>query len=268
MKKHEKGQGLVEYALILVLVAIVVIIINSVLGPAIANVFDEVLEPLDPPGPGSKDPSASPADIVTSAEQTTLELADVLEIIEVLKEEAVAQEEGLKEGVDFNREAAVEGLEVLIDYADDSNKQALSEALSQLMQDVKDGNGDAVLEAINSVATDLAEAPLEVAIAMSLKMAPRLIDSLAAVSSATVSPDTIAAAQQALEQLDPDHPGKTEAQQHLQVGINIMEERFLAGEMVAEADCAALGTIITLLESAGEEDWAVQFAADSEVCGY
>ncbi len=35
----EKGQGLVEYALILVLVAIVVIAVLMLLGPIIANVF-------------------------------------------------------------------------------------------------------------------------------------------------------------------------------------------------------------------------------------
>ena len=35
----EKGQGLVEYALILVLVAIVVIVILALLGPVIGNVF-------------------------------------------------------------------------------------------------------------------------------------------------------------------------------------------------------------------------------------
>ena len=35
----EQGQGLVEYALILVLVALVVIVILSILGPAIGNVF-------------------------------------------------------------------------------------------------------------------------------------------------------------------------------------------------------------------------------------
>ncbi len=35
----EKGQGLVEYALILVLVAIVVIAVLTLLGPIISNVF-------------------------------------------------------------------------------------------------------------------------------------------------------------------------------------------------------------------------------------
>ncbi len=38
----EKGQGLVEYALILVLVAIVVIAALMVLGPIIGNVFSQV----------------------------------------------------------------------------------------------------------------------------------------------------------------------------------------------------------------------------------
>ena len=39
----EKGQGLVEYALILVLVAIVIIVILAILGPAIGNVFSDVI---------------------------------------------------------------------------------------------------------------------------------------------------------------------------------------------------------------------------------
>ena len=39
----EKGQGLVEYALILVLVAIVVIVVLSLLGPAIGDIFSNIL---------------------------------------------------------------------------------------------------------------------------------------------------------------------------------------------------------------------------------
>ena len=39
---REKGQGLVEYALILVLVSIVVIAALMVLGPIIGNVFSKV----------------------------------------------------------------------------------------------------------------------------------------------------------------------------------------------------------------------------------
>ena len=39
---QEQGQGLVEYALILVLVAIVVIAALMILGPVIGNVFSKV----------------------------------------------------------------------------------------------------------------------------------------------------------------------------------------------------------------------------------
>jgi pilus assembly protein Flp/PilA len=39
----ERGQGLVEYALILVLVAVVVIVILALLGPAIGNVFSNIV---------------------------------------------------------------------------------------------------------------------------------------------------------------------------------------------------------------------------------
>ena len=43
---REDGQGLVEYALILVLVAVVVILILSILGPTVGNVFSDIVEGL------------------------------------------------------------------------------------------------------------------------------------------------------------------------------------------------------------------------------
>lgn len=42
-KLSEKAQGLVEYALILVLVAVVVIVIMALLGPAIGQIFSNVV---------------------------------------------------------------------------------------------------------------------------------------------------------------------------------------------------------------------------------
>jgi pilus assembly protein Flp/PilA len=54
-KKGQKGQGLVEYALILVLVAIVVIAALMILGPIIGNVFSKVnssLSGIGGPPPG------------------------------------------------------------------------------------------------------------------------------------------------------------------------------------------------------------------------
>ncbi len=43
---REEGQGLVEYALILVLVAIVVIAILLLLGPVVGNVFSNIVSNL------------------------------------------------------------------------------------------------------------------------------------------------------------------------------------------------------------------------------
>lgn len=40
---RQEGQGLVEYALILVLVALIVIVILAVLGPAIGNTFSQIV---------------------------------------------------------------------------------------------------------------------------------------------------------------------------------------------------------------------------------
>ena len=40
---REEGQGLVEYARILVLVAVVVIVILALLGPAIGNIFSNLI---------------------------------------------------------------------------------------------------------------------------------------------------------------------------------------------------------------------------------
>jgi pilus assembly protein Flp/PilA len=44
--RNQEGQGLVEYALVLVLVAIVVIAILALLGPQIGNVFSRITDAL------------------------------------------------------------------------------------------------------------------------------------------------------------------------------------------------------------------------------
>ncbi len=58
-KYAESGQGLIEYALILVLVAVVVIAILLLLGPTVGNVFSNVVRNLERtgimPGSGSTD---------------------------------------------------------------------------------------------------------------------------------------------------------------------------------------------------------------------
>ena len=48
--KHEKGQGLVEYAIIVALVAVVVIGVMRIVGPKIGNTFSTVNTALDGEG--------------------------------------------------------------------------------------------------------------------------------------------------------------------------------------------------------------------------
>jgi len=43
---HERGQGLVEYALILVLVAVVVIAVLAIMGPVLGNTFSTINDEL------------------------------------------------------------------------------------------------------------------------------------------------------------------------------------------------------------------------------
>ncbi len=40
---NERGQGLVEYALVLVLITLVVILVLTLLGPAVGNTFSNVV---------------------------------------------------------------------------------------------------------------------------------------------------------------------------------------------------------------------------------
>ncbi len=42
--KHERGQGLMEYALIMMLVAMVVILVLIVLGPTVGNLYSTAIE--------------------------------------------------------------------------------------------------------------------------------------------------------------------------------------------------------------------------------
>lgn len=43
-KMSEKGQGMVEYALILVLTAVVVVVVLYLIGPSVGNIFSNILE--------------------------------------------------------------------------------------------------------------------------------------------------------------------------------------------------------------------------------
>jgi pilus assembly protein Flp/PilA len=265
MNGRKEAQGLVEYALILVLVAIVVIAVLVLLGPAIGNVFSQIVNNLTDSG-GVADAAWSVASTESSAQQSPQAWDNAKEKIIVLWEEAEAQEEGLAEGVDFTVEALGEGLEVLVEFADENQDPVLYESLSPLLQQVRDGNLEAVPDVIYSLLDQLAEMPSDIGTAMSQKVAPRLIDACIAASGGTVSTDTITAALQAVEQLDDDHPGKAEALSLLQAAAETIDGRNDAIEVYLDGASTSLDLIIAGLELAGEEELAAEIATASEAC--
>lgn len=269
MSRDERGQGLVEYALILILIAIVVIQVLGLIAPEVGDLFCDILQ-----GLGESGSSCDPAGVLTvastmsSAQQPSQEWDDALENIIVLWEEAEAQEEGLQKGVDLVVEAVGEGLEVLVDFAGDTEDPELYESLFALLQQVRDGDLEAVPNVIASLLDELAEVPSEVGTAMSLKVAPRVIKACEAVSAGSVSADTIDAAVGAVEQLDDDHPGKAEALQLLQEAAETIEGRNDAIESYLDGGSYTLDVIIAGLELAGEAELAAEIEAASEACGY
>jgi len=40
---HEKGQGLVEYALIFMLIAVIIVVLLYLLGPSVGNMYSQVV---------------------------------------------------------------------------------------------------------------------------------------------------------------------------------------------------------------------------------
>lgn len=45
-RQHQGGQGLVEYALILIFVAVVVVALLTILGPGITNIYGNIITTL------------------------------------------------------------------------------------------------------------------------------------------------------------------------------------------------------------------------------
>ena len=43
-ERREKGQGLIEYAFIIILIALVVISVLALLGPAISNTYQQIID--------------------------------------------------------------------------------------------------------------------------------------------------------------------------------------------------------------------------------
>ena len=71
---REEGQGLVEYSLILVLVAVLVIAVLLVMGPAIGNVFSNVVTSLESYGGGGSGSGGSITGVSVTASTTKVDI--------------------------------------------------------------------------------------------------------------------------------------------------------------------------------------------------
>jgi pilus assembly protein Flp/PilA len=98
MKAREAGQGLVEYALILVLVAVVVIVMQNLLGPAYGNIFSTIITSLDT-GTGTSTTAFDSGDLGTLAGSTNCPEAEreARETLLALGEEFGQHDEGVDE---------------------------------------------------------------------------------------------------------------------------------------------------------------------------
>ena len=244
MKKHEAGQGLVEYVLILVLVSIVVITVLRLLGPIIGNTFSEIDGELDASSTSGITQIEASKHISSGAGD------DLSEIIEPFKEAGLLQEEYLHEGTDLTVEAFAEFLEVVIEHFDEIENEEAAEALSVLRQAFLDGDFEAIPALFESLFEDLgnvlAGLPAEVQLAAAEKMLPRLEKSSQALSQGLVPPDLVTGTIAAVAQEMPDdHPNKAEVLQKL----NEAGELVLARNEAIEEIITAQDKVITQLQA-------------------
>ncbi len=70
--KHESGQGMVEYALILVLVGVTLLVIFSIIGPSIGNVMQKITADIDKREEAIAEVTATPVPIPTATPETVI----------------------------------------------------------------------------------------------------------------------------------------------------------------------------------------------------
>ena len=266
---NEKGQGLVEYALILVLVAIVVITVLRLMGPRIEQTFEEIPEGLEASAicnvTANNDPASTTqnsavtipvldndqyADCGPLADQT----GNIAEFIEPFREAALLQEEQLHEGTDLTIEAFVEFFEVVIEHLDEIGNEEAAAALSVLRQAFLDGNFEALPALFEALPENLGDAlanlPEAVQIAAAEKMLSRLEQSSEELAEGIVPLDIADEAIAAVEnQLPDDHPDKAKVLQLLNEARELVLDRNEAIEEILTVQNQVITQLQTLLDS-------------------
>ena len=203
MKDKQRAQGLVEYALILVLVAIAVIALIALLGSQVEHVFSKVVSAIGVPS----DKAGIQAKLVDSTKNPD-PLYDYPAIKE-FREYAINQEESLGEVNILFGEAVDESLEVLIEYAQEVNDLSLLELAAQAVQAAEQGNYLSVQAVLLDIVTGGFSLPSQIQIDLILKVEPLMIDAYWELEDTLVPQTAFDAALAELEAQEFQNPAST-----------------------------------------------------------
>ena len=201
MKNKQKAQGLVEYALILVLVAIVVIAVLMLLGPIIGNTFSTINcgladDRFDSDCPTSNGSSGESGEKTFSSLTLNAKEAgrESLENYEAFQEEVFQQDEIIIEVRTLSIEAFGESMEVLGETAEEIGDQVSYDLIAQLQEEADAGNYETILAILSGAPSVFNDLPADVQVAIILKTEPLLVDSIQELQDAQVSEESFNAA--------------------------------------------------------------------------
>lgn len=259
MKRDQSGQGLVEYALILVLVAIVVIAVMMLLGPVIGNVFSTISNNVSASSGtfiASPVESGSTADYVageTASDDETL--AELLEKIEAVEEAVDDQGEGNAEALILLREVADEGTQALSQNPDVAAIRAL----------IDTGDYAAAAAALADLISGGAQWPVEVVLSIATKTMPLYGQICGHLNDSVVPPELFEEAMAALVAWDPDSPVIPVAQENWEK----VQQRSQVAQEVRDGIDLATGVIISALKDSEDPDLValgLQYEAQTAAC--
>lgn len=270
MKTSERGQGIIEYAFILVLVAVVVIVILEQLGSSVGGVFSEVKCNADPKaiyvcptptpqapasalhvGEGASLNSLSQIQLTSQADENEAFLVP----LETLESAAIAQEEKLHQAFSQFAVGLNESLTVLIAEAQAAGDDALAQTLLGYQQELEAGDYNSLPAILTAVNTALASGSSTTQLAVFAAYIGSSLNSCKELARATVSPDLFQAALDALNEQEAASPGSTGSAISLlqQAWDEIIEPRNEVAIGGESGLAAIVTTLLAGLESSQDE---------------
>jgi hypothetical protein len=274
MRKTEAGQGLIEYALFAVLIAIITQQVIVLLTPALHEAYcTEIIGNILP---GGIDPShpfcgayADQTPLFVSNTTSVLQDendADIEKIID-FGEQIRKQEESLDKLLDLMTVGIDDILQTLSEYADE-NDEVLSDGLDEIIWEVNDGNYDSIEDGFFGLLEELADVPEEVQLIIITEIEPDLILACKTLKGAEIQVEIFDAAMQNLDELEQSAPSSLE---DVRTAMNDLwddaEERNLLIGVAVPIIGSLIDAGIDLLENSGADNLVRRFEAQSMGCG-